>query len=121
MTETFHFYNMLNAGIDVVHDHTFVYIFCFLQLLQQAIDAWQFLQHLLYQNTAVKKRTLLGCREHIITQTCCTFADVIPVRGASRPGSIVIIAFSILPFSVRVLDQLGVLSDDFAICPCISG
>ena len=39
--------------------------------------------------------------------------------GASRPGSIAIIFFSILPFSVRVLDQLGVLSDHFATCPCI--
>ena len=40
----------------------------------------------------LKRRTLLGWHEHIITQTCCTFADLIPIRGASRPGSIVMIA-----------------------------
>ena len=28
-----------------------------------------------------------------ITQTCCTFADLIPVRGASRPVSIVMNVF----------------------------
>ena len=42
--------------------HTFFYIFCSedLQLLQQPIDAWQFLQHLLYQSTAVKKANAPG-------------------------------------------------------------
>ena len=41
----------------------------------------------------LKRRTLLGWHEHIITQKYCTFVDLIPVRGASRPGSIVMIAF----------------------------
>ena len=38
------------------------YIFCSedLQLLQQPIDAWQFMQHLLYQSTAVKKANAPG-------------------------------------------------------------
>ena len=30
------------------------------KLLQQPIDAWQFLQHLLYQSTAVKKANAPG-------------------------------------------------------------
>ncbi len=87
---TYYAHNMLNGN-----RRRASYLFtCFLQFLQRPIDTWQFLQHLLYQST----RTLLGWHEHIITQTCCTFADLIPARGASRPGRSLWLLFSILHF-----------------------
>ena len=45
------------------------------------------------RSQSVKRRMLMGCHENINKQTCCTFADLIPVRGASRPGSIAMMAF----------------------------
>ena len=68
-------------------------------------------------------KNYLFCNENINTQTCCTFVDRIPVLSGVRRVRCwsLWLLFSILPFSVRVLDQLGVLSDHFAICPCISG
>ena len=53
-------HNMLNGNRR--RASYFFYIFCseYLQFLQQPIDAWQFLQHLLYQSTAVKKANAPG-------------------------------------------------------------
>ena len=49
-------HNMLNGN----RRRASYFFTCFLQLLQQPIDAWRFLQHLLYQSTVVKNTNAPG-------------------------------------------------------------
>ena len=99
MTETYLLIDILLThiicwmGIDVVH-HTFFYIFCSedLQLLQQPIDAWQFLQHLLYQSTAVKKANAPGLTWTYYYTNMLHLCRSYPCPGCVASGSIVMIA-----------------------------
>ena len=65
----------------------------YVQLLQQSIDAWQFLQHLLYQSTAVKTANAPGLTWQYYYTNMLHLCRSYPCLECVASGSIVMIAF----------------------------